>query len=181
MLSKFDFSQGFNDAVETNVWRNRMGVTIEDGQLTATNLGVLGSCDISGIRSFTIVMTPAASDNPTMSGVLLVGNRCTLRAVWVPTQNEFVLSYCSPKEDDPSDLPDTLDGDEEQDDQSNEVQVKVALTAGTQYEITVTLENEEATLRIDGEGRGSVPCSAEYKNVQVFASSQTKLRSVNFQ
>lgn len=178
MLSKFDFSQSLNDVVETNVWRNRIGVTIEDGQLTATNLGVLGSCDLSGIKSFTAVMTPASSNNPTMSGVLLVGNKCTLRAVWVPTQSEFVLSYCSPKEEEPTD---TLDGNEEPDDQSNEVQVKVELSPNTQYEIIVTLENEEATLFIDGKDKGSVPCSAEYKNVQVFASSQTKLRGLCFQ
>lgn len=178
MLSNFDFSQSIEDLVQGNVWTNRIGVYLQDGQLTSDNLGVLGSCNLTNISSFDMVITPEQSSNPTMSGVLLVGNQCTLRAVWVPTLEEFVLCFCGPSENE-EDL-EVETSEDSEDTPSNEIKITHSLTPGQEYEVKVVLGEEEATLTINGDDVGSIPCATEYKNVQVLASSNSKLRSVSF-
>lgn len=178
MISNFDFSQSINDTVTSNVWNNRLNVEVIDGQLTSTKLGVLGTCDLTGVQQIEMLITPEASEQPSMSGVLMLGTNFSFRIVWSPSQEELVMCYCPPMEHthETEELEPTEEGGDGPEDHS--VSLSHPLQPGTQYKVQVTLSEDTATLLVDDQHVGEIPFSGSYCNVQVFASCGTKLSTL---
>lgn len=183
ILSAFNFAESINDQVP-NHWSNRIDVEIQNGQLTAPLLGVLGTSTIPGISIIELNMTPAASSYPAMSGVMLIGAGYSIRVTWSPTEELLSLCHCPPTVPNAEEEPITGNGEEgseehpEEDHDDHSILITTPLTIDTEHHVRVVMQDGEATLTVDGTVIGSIECEMDYQHVQVFASCGTRLRTL---
>lgn len=167
ILSSFNFSESIDDQVTSNDWINRLNVSIEDDYLTATNVGSLGTCFLSGITDIEFTFVPHKGQVISVSGVLLLGSESTFQVTWSPVDESIQLIRRYPLED-----PDP------EGEQFGETLESTPLPPDVEYTIKVTIIDQLATLSINDTETLSLVVPDSYQRVQVLCSGGTRFKDL---